>query len=349
MQPTNFRVIEWNTDGVQLLDQRKLPTEEVYRLYDDWRAVAEAIREMVVRGAPAIGIAAAYGIVLAARRLEVGGHAVDMTSMAMAFDGLASTRPTAVNLFWALDRMRAVLATPARDRPMSAVLEAEARSIHREDGEMCAAMGRFGATLLGQQARVLTHCNAGALATGGIGTALGVIRYAFAQGRVSQVYADETRPFLQGARLTAWELAKDRIPVTVITDNMAAHFMQTGLIDAVIVGTDRITARGDVANKIGTYGLAVLCKHHNIPLYVIGPTSTVDLATEHGSDIIIEQRPDREVTHAGATQLVPDGVAVANPAFDITPAELVTAIVTEKGILKYPYAHGLRSHVAGEG
>ena len=298
-----------------------------------WQEVGAAIRDMVVRGAPAIGITAAYGVVLAAQAGE---------KMDAVFEGLAATRPTAINLFWALDRMRALVdagAAPTR-------LAHEASAIHAEDRAMCEAMGAHGAELLPADARVLTHCNAGALATGGHGTALGVIRSGHALGRVKLVLADETRPFLQGGRLTAWELAKDGVPVEVITDNMAGHFMQRGEIDAVIVGTDRIAANGDVANKIGTYALAVLCAAHDIPFYVAGPTSTVDLDTPTGAEIPIEQRPSAEVTHVGGRQLVPAGVPVRNPAFDVTPARLVTAIITEHGVLRPPYGPGLRAHVA---
>lgn len=329
----SFSPIEWRGDRVVLIDQRALPAIETHVECTDWRGVADAIREMVVRGAPAIGITAAYGVVLAAQQGEPLGP---------VYEGLAATRPTAVNLFWALDRMRRLTDTAAS----TAALEAEACAIQAEDRAMCEAMGAHGAVLLPKAARVLTHCNAGALATGGHGTALGVIRSAHAMGRVAQVLADETRPFLQGARLTAWELHRDGVPTEVITDNMAGHFMQLGQVDAVIVGTDRIAANGDVANKIGTYTLAVLCKAHDIPFYVAGPTSTIDLACPSGTEIPIEQRPDTEVTHVGGRQLVPGGVPVRNPAFDVTPAKLVTAIITEHGVLRAPYASGLAAHVA---
>lgn len=346
MKSDGFETIAWTGDAVVLLDQRRLPVEETYLRCPDWPAVAEAITSMVVRGAPAIGITAAYGVVLAARAAAADGqHPRD--ALTEAFAGLADTRPTAVNLFWALDRMRRGLAALPLDLPSAVrALEAEAQAIHAEDRAMCAAMGAHGATLLPAGARVLTHCNTGALATGGEGTALAMIREGWRQGRVSQVWVDETRPFLQGSRLTAWELHRDGVPLRVITDNMAAWFMARGEVDAVIVGTDRITANGDVANKIGTYGLAVLSQAHDIPFYVVGPTSTIDLDTPRGDQIRIEQRPAREVTHVGPTRLVPDGARVANPAFDITPARLVTAIVTESGVIRAPYGPGLAAHVA---
>ncbi|MGK0357906.1 MAG: methylthioribose-1-phosphate isomerase [Bradymonadia bacterium] len=328
----SFSPIHWVDDRVVLIDQRALPSVETHVECATWEDVACAIRDMVVRGAPAIGITAAYGVVLAARA---------GVEMAPVFDGLAATRPTAVNLFWALARMRAHVDAGASIE----ALTREACAIHAQDRAMCEAMGAHGAALLPPHSRVLTHCNAGALATGGHGTALGVIRSAHAQGRIRLVLADETRPFLQGSRLTAWELAKDGVAVEVITDNMAGHFMQRGEVDAVIVGTDRIAANGDVANKIGTYTLAVLCAAHDIPFYVAGPTSTIDLSTPTGAEIPIEQRPSSEVTHVGGRQLVPTAVPVRNPAFDVTPARLVTAIITEYGVLRPPYRPGLQAHV----
>ena len=346
MELTSFRTIEWDSKSVTLLDQRKLPTHEVYVRYTRWSDLANAIRWMVVRGAPAIGITAAYAIVLSARQLQADGHKISLATLEETFHGLANTRPTAVNLFWALTRMKHVLDVCESDIDTLQRLEAEAIAIHEEDKAMCDDMGAHGARLLSEGSRVLTHCNAGALATGGSGTALAVIRHAHHSGRLTHVYADETRPFLQGSRLTSWELARDGIPVSVITDNMAAYMMQQGQVDAVIVGTDRVSANGDVANKIGTYGLAVLCRHHSIPFYVIAPTSTIDLDTANGTQIEIERRPDREVTHVGETQIVPTEVPVENPAFDVTPAELVTAIVTEKGIIRPPFNTGLVEHVA---
>jgi len=342
-EESGFSTIDWHGDALVLLDQRHLPVVEDYVRCADWVTVAEAITTMVVRGAPAIGITAAYGVVLAARATTEWPADLDA-----AFDGLAGTRPTAVNLFWALDRMRRrVTSTAELDRRAALeALEAEARAIHDEDRAMCAAMGAHGAALLPEGARVLTHCNTGALATGGDGTALAVIRRAWRDGRLGQVYADETRPFLQGSRLTAWELHRDAVPVRVITDGMPGWLMARGEVDAVIVGTDRVAANGDVANKIGTYGLAVLCRHHGIPFYVAGPTSTVDLETATGADIRIERRPDREVTHVGPTRIVPEGVEVENPAFDVTPADLVTAIITEKGVIRAPYGPALAAQIA---
>lgn len=343
MKPAAPPVIDWRGDALALLDQRLLPTEETTVVCTDWPAVADAIKAMVVRGAPAIGITAAYGVALAARHRQPR-----LDALRDALDGLAATRPTAVNLFWALRRMQtrleALATAPAAEA--RAALEAEAIAIHDEDRAMCAAMGRHGAALLPDRARVLTHCNTGALATGGDGTALAVIRRAWRDGRLTRVYADETRPFLQGARLTAWELHREGIPTHVITDGMAAFMMARGEIDAVIVGTDRVAANGDVANKIGTYGLAVLAAAHGLPFYVAGPTSTLDLATPDGSAIAIERRPDREVTHIGPTRIVPEGVAVENPAFDITPARLVTAIITEHGVIRPPDPAALAAHVA---
>ncbi len=329
-----FATIEWRGDGLSLIDQRKLPTEETYVHCPDWQTVAEAITTMVVRGAPAIGITAAYGVVLAAQAAD-GPLEV---ALEPAFAGLAATRPTAVNLFWALDRMRRRLDGLPDDRAAAvAALESEARSIHDEDRAMCGAMGRHGAALLAEGCRVLTHCNTGALATGGDGTAAAVIRQAWRDGKLVRAYADETRPFLQGSRLTAWELHRDGVPVTVITDNMAGWLMARGEVDAVIVGFDRVAANGDGANKIGTYALAVLCKHHGIPFYFVGPTSSIDPDTAGGAAIRIERRPDREVTHVGPTRLVPEGVPVENPAFDVTPAALVHGIITEHGVMRPPY------------
>lgn len=347
MSTTSFSTISFDGDAVVLLDQRKLPVEETYVRCETWLDVARGIREMVVRGAPAIGITAAWGVYIGARDADAKTADALETALAPIFEGLAATRPTAVNLFWALDRMRSRIDSMAGSdvKDIIAALEKEAGLIHAEDREMCAAMGKHGAALFAPGARVLTHCNTGALATGGDGTALAVIRAAWAQKRLSLVYADETRPFLQGARLTAWELHKDGIPTRVITDGMGAHFMQKGEIDGVIVGTDRIAANGDVANKIGTYALAVACHHHGVPFYVAGPTSTIDLETATGREIEIEQRPAREVTHVGNVRIVPEGVAVLNPAFDITPAALVSAIITEHGVISAPYGPGLMGHV----
>ncbi len=347
MSKTTFETISFDGEAVVLLDQRKLPVEETYVRCATWSEVAHGIREMVVRGAPAIGITAAWGVYLGARDAGAEKWSALAQALEPVFAGLAATRPTAVNLFWALDRMRSCLAG-LEGHDMSEVLSSlrqEATLIHEEDRRMCAAMGRHGAPLFDPGTRILTHCNTGALATGGDGTALAVIRAAWAQERVTLVYADETRPFLQGSRLTAWELHKDGIPTRVITDGMGPHFMKKGEIDAVIVGTDRIAANGDVANKIGTYALAVACHYHGLPFYVAGPTSTIDLRTASGEEIEIEQRPAREVTHVGDVRIVPAGVAVLNPAFDVTPAALVTGIITEHGVISAPYGPGLAAHV----
>ncbi|MBL8679442.1 MAG: S-methyl-5-thioribose-1-phosphate isomerase [Myxococcales bacterium] len=323
-------------DAVVMLDQRLLPTEETYYRYDTVEQVAEGIRAMVVRGAPAIGISAAYGLALAARSDRARGDF--MGEISRAGELLAATRPTAVNLFWAIERVTAKcrdwadLGHEERSRRVAD----EAIAIHREDVEACKTMGAIGAQWMPEDGVVLTHCNAGALATGGYGTALGVIRAAIAAGKKIRVLADETRPYLQGARLTAWELHMDGIAVEVITDNMAAHFFSRGEIQAVVVGSDRIAANGDVANKIGTYGVACLARLHEKPFVVAAPWSTVDLRTADGSGIPIEERSSEEVTHVGAKQLVPTGVRARHPGFDVTPARLVTAIVTERGAATPP-------------
>jgi methylthioribose-1-phosphate isomerase len=313
-------------DGVlRLLDQRLLPEREVWLEYRDFREVARAIKDMVVRGAPAIGCTAAYGVAIGVRQ---------NAALADVIATLRATRPTAVNLFWALDQMAAV------QPPTVEALEQRAREIHLADVAACIAMGEAGAPLL-PDGTVLTHCNAGALATGGYGTALGVIRAAHATGRKLRVFADETRPFLQGARLTAWELHKSGIDVTVITDNMAAHLMQRGEIQSVIVGADRIAANGDTANKIGTYGVALAARAHGLPFFVAAPLSTIDLKTPDGAQIPIEERDAREVTHVGERRLAPDGVGVRNPAFDVTPAALIAAIITERGVARAPYVESI--------
>jgi methylthioribose-1-phosphate isomerase len=330
---TNFSAVELMLDdsSVVMLEQRKLPLVEEYVELRTSAEVARAIRDMVVRGAPAIGISAAYGMVLAARR-ATGDLSRALSSAA---DELKAARPTAVNLAWAVERMLATAEGLGGQSTTSQVegLAAEARRIHREDVEANVTMGRLGAERVPDGATVLTHCNAGALATGGYGTALGVIRAARDLGKRIRVLADETRPYLQGARLTAWELWRDGIDVTVITDNAAASFFASGAIDLAVVGSDRIAANGDVANKIGTYGVATLCRAHDRPFYVAAPWSTVDEDCASGAAIPIEQRPDREITHIGTTQLVPSEVAVANPSFDVTPARLVDAIFTERGVI----------------
>ena len=327
-----MEAIRWENNALYLLDQTRLPAEERWLRYTEYRAVARAIRSMVVRGAPAIGITAAYAMVLAAQESACKGDFPVAMSQAKAV--LAASRPTAVNLFWALDRMERCWQTAGPDLPR---LEEEARAIHREDIQMNEAMGKAGAELVPEGARVLTHCNAGALATGGYGTALGVIRAAHAQGKVSMVYADETRPLLQGARLTACELVKDQIPVTLICDDMAGCLMAQGKIDMVVVGCDRMAANGDFANKIGTYSLAVLAKHHGIPFYTALPSSTIDLSIPDGSHIPVEQRDGQEVACFAGLQTGPLGVQTWNPAFDVTPHDLLTAVITERGVLHPPF------------
>ena len=343
--------IDWQDDAIVMIDQRKLPASEIYVSCKTAQEVAKAIRTMVIRGAPAIGVAAAMGIALGMRRSKATGTKQFATEFQKLCDLMAATRPTAVNLFWAIEQVKRVFAEAAQGGgsvdEIKQRLEAEARRIHDADVASCRAMGAFGADLVPQDARILTHCNAGALATAGYGTALGVIRAAAEQGKKVAVLADETRPFLQGARLTAWELVKDGIDTTVITDNMAASMMRLGNVDLVVVGADRIAANGDVANKIGTYGVAVLAKEHEIPFYVAAPLSTIDLNTADGSKIPIEERSDREVTHIGASRLTPAGAHIRNPAFDVTPAKYVTAIITERGIARPPFHESLAALVEG--
>jgi methylthioribose-1-phosphate isomerase len=337
--------IEWKDDAVVMIDQRKLPASEVYVTCKTANDVAKAIKTMVIRGAPAIGVAAAMGIAVGMLRSRATGTKQFTTEFQKTCDLMAGTRPTAVNLFWAIERMKKAFAAAAQDGQsvdeIKRRLVAEARAIHDEDVQSCKTMGAHGASLVPESARILTHCNAGALATAGYGTALGVIRAAAEQGKTIAVLADETRPFLQGARLTAWELVRDGIKTTVITDNMAGAMMRLGQVDLVVVGADRIAANGDVANKIGTYSVAVLAHEHGIPFYVAAPLSTVDLQTPDGSRIPIEERNDREVTHLGATRLTPAGAHIRNPAFDVTPAKYVTAIITERGIARAPFAESL--------
>ena len=348
---SGIRPIRYSDGVLQLIDQRILPVEEVWLKYQDYREVAEAIRSMVVRGAPAIGVTAAYGAYFGARDIEADNYNDFISEFENICAVLAATRPTAVNLCWALDRMKSLLrANP--DQPVENLklgLEYEAMAINDEDIRINMSMGRHGAQLLPEQVRVLTHCNAGALATAGYGTALGVIRAAVAQGKDVTVLADETRPFMQGARLTAWELQQDNIPTVLICDNMAGYLMSKGAVDAVIVGADRIAANGDVANKIGTYTVAVLAKEHNIPFYVAAPTSTIDLQISEGTKIPIEERDIREVTHVGEQQMAPTDIAALNPAFDVTPADLVTAIITEFGVAKGNYKEQLATFVAKNG
>jgi methylthioribose-1-phosphate isomerase len=337
--------IEWKDDAVVMIDQRKLPAAEVYVSCRTANDVAKAIKTMVIRGAPAIGVAAAMGIALGMRRSKATGTKQFTTEFQKLCEVMAATRPTAVNLFWAIERMKRTFAEAAHSGSsvdeLKDRLAVEARKIHDEDVQSCRDMGAHGAELVPDEARILTHCNAGALATAGYGTALGVIRAAAERGKRVAVLADETRPFLQGARLTAWELVKDGIETTVITDNMTASMMRLGNVDLVVVGADRIAANGDVANKIGTYGVAVLAREHGIPFYVAAPLSTIDLDTPEGSGIPIEERNDREVTHVGSTRLTPEGAKIRNPAFDVTPARYVTAIITERGVARPPYEESL--------
>jgi methylthioribose-1-phosphate isomerase len=345
-----IQTLEWTDNGVRFLDQTKLPTEETYVNCTTYQEVADVIRNMVVRGAPAIGVAAALGIALGVKNSQAENVGDLKRDLDQICEVIGKTRPTAVNLFWAIRRMQQKFDT-LRTRPVSETKQAiveEAQRMHAEDIAINQAMGKHGAALMPASGSVLTHCNAGALATAGYGTALGVIRAAVEQGKKIHVYADETRPFLQGSRLTAWELVKDGIPTTVISDNMSGAIMRQGKIGAVIVGADRIAANGDVANKIGTYTVAVLAKEHGIPFYVAAPISTVDLETPNGSKIPIEQRNPVEVTTIAGKLMTPEGVQIENPAFDVTPAKYVTAIVTERGIARAPYGESLSALVKGE-
>ncbi|MFU8857190.1 MAG: S-methyl-5-thioribose-1-phosphate isomerase [Deferrisomatales bacterium] len=340
----SFHTLAWKGDRLVLLDQTLLPGAEVYREYTDYRGVAEAISGMVVRGAPAIGVTAAFGIALAARELGRDGAEELCRRLEPVYETLLATRPTAVNLSWAVERMRrraeGLVGRPGEEAIEA--LEVEALAILREDVAANRRLGRLGAELLPTRATVLTHCNAGALATAGYGTALGVVRAAVEAGKQIEVLADETRPLLQGARLTAWELLRDGIPVTLLTDNMAGYRLGRGGVDAVLVGADRIAGNGDVANKIGTYPLSVLAREHGVPFYVAAPLSTVDFSVEDGSRIPIEERSGLEVTHWAGVPVAPAGVSVWNPAFDVTPAANVSAIITEAGIARPPYRESLR-------
>jgi methylthioribose-1-phosphate isomerase len=341
MLPTIAR----EADAVVMIDQRKLPAQEIYVRCKTASEVAKAIKTMVIRGAPAIGVAAAMGLALGMRKSKATGTQKFAAEFQTMCELMAATRPTAVNLFWAIDRMKrtfadAVQAGESVDQ-IKDRLDLEAERIHDEDVASCRAMGAFGAEVVPADARILTHCNAGALATAGYGTALGVIRCAVEKGKTVAVFADETRPFLQGARLTAWELVRDGINTTVITDNMAGALMHQGRVNFVVVGADRIAANGDTANKIGTYSVAVLAREHQIPFYVAAPLSTIDLKTPDGQHIPIEERNAREVTHVGGSQLAPEGVQVWNPAFDVTPNHLIAGIITERGIFRAPYTETL--------
>lgn len=336
-----------------MIDQRKLPAQEIYVRCRTAADVAKAIKTMVIRGAPAIGVAAALGISLGTRRSTYTGTQKFAAEFYKTCDLMAGTRPTAVNLFWAIDRMKRCFADGmAKGESVEQLkdrLDREADLIEAEDVASCRAMGAFGAAVVPQDAKILTHCNAGALATAGYGTALGVIRGAVEAGKTVAVFADETRPFLQGARLTAWELVKDGINTTVITDNMSGALMRQGKVNFVVVGADRIAANGDTANKIGTYSVAVLAREHNVPFYVAAPLSTIDLKTLDGSGIPIEERNSREVTHVGSNQLAPEGASVWNPAFDVTPNHLIAGIITEKGIFRAPYTESLARAFAPAG
>ena len=337
--------IELQDDVIVMVDQRKLPAQELYVRCRNAQEVAKAIRTMVIRGAPAIGVAAAMGIALGMKKSSARGTRQYAVEFQKTCEMMAATRPTAVNLFWAIERMKRAFAEGAQagESPveLSARLEREARSIHDEDVANCRAMGAFGAEMVPDGARVLTHCNAGALATAGYGSALGVIRAAVGQGKTIAVFADETRPFLQGARLTAWELVRDGINTTVITESMAGPLMRAGEIDLVVVGADRIAANGDTANKIGTYTVAVLAHEHGVPFYVAAPLSTIDLSTPDGDHIPIEERDQREVSHLGSARLTPEGAKIRNPAFDVTPHRYIAGIITEKGIFRPPYTESL--------
>ena len=338
--------IDLQDDVIVMVDQRKLPAQEVYVRCRTAPEVAKAIRTMVIRGAPAIGVAAAYGIALGMKRSTARGTNQFAVEFQKLCDLMAGTRPTAVNLFWAIDRLKAVFAAGAQagESPdeIAARLVREAQSIHDEDVANCRLMGGHGAAVVPDNARVLTHCNAGALATAGYGSALGVIRAAVEQGKRIAVFADETRPFLQGARLTAWELVREGINTTVITESMAGPLMRAGEIDVVVVGADRIAANGDTANKIGTYTVAVLAHEHRVPFYVAAPLSTIDLNTPDGDTIPIEERDQREVSHLGSSRLTPVGAHIRNPAFDVTPHRYISGIITERGILRPPYTDSLK-------
>lgn len=340
-----MEAITWLDDRVRLLDQTRLPQQEAYIETADHRLLAAAIRELKVRGAPLIGIAAAYGLALAARGIETADREDFLSRLAEAAGELAATRPTAVNLSWALKRLLALAQASASPEEARRVLIQEALRLHREDEEANRRLGAAGADLLPVEAVVLTHCNTGWLATGGYGTALGVIRAAWERGKLARVYTTETRPLLQGARLNAWELAGDGIPVTLIADSAAGWLLRRGEIDAVVVGADRIAANGDVANKIGTYTLAVLAQENRVPFYVAAPTSSIDLSLANGEEIPIEERPAREVTTCGGLSIAPEGVEVANPAFDVTLHPYVTAIVTENGVARPPYVEALAALV----
>ena len=340
----NVETLRWNDGRLELIDQRRLPLEFEYLACEDAQQTARAIRDMVVRGAPAIGCTAAYGVALEAQRHAGAARARFDAALEQSYAVLAASRPTAINLFWAIARMRqchAQTRSGSTQQAATALLDL-AQKMRGDDIEICRAIGRHGATLIAEGARIMTHCNAGALATAGHGTALGVIRSARDAGKRISVIANETRPYLQGARLTAWEMVQEQIPVTLVTDNMAGHLMQQGRVDIIVVGADRIAANGDTANKIGTYTLAVLAERHRIPFYLAAPLSTIDSAIADGSAIPIEERDPAEVTGFRGMRWAPEGVSVANPAFDITPAALITGLITEKGVINRPDASKIR-------
>lgn len=342
--------IEWTNAGVVMLDQRRLPAEEISFTYTDYRGVAKAIRDMVIRGAPAIGVAAAMGVAIGVQKSAATSVEALQTEFAEICETLAQTRPTAVDLFWALERMKRRFAEVSGKADLAGIRKEmieEARLVHLEKLEIDEAIGRFGAEFMPMSGQVMTQCNAGALATGGIGTALGVIRVAYQQGRRIHVLVPETRPYLQGARLTAWELHRAEIPLTVITDNMVGHFLKSGKVGAIVTGADRIAANGDTANKIGTYPMAVLAKGNNVPFYIAAPISTLDLSIADGTQIPIEERSTEEVTHMQGVRIAPAGVHAAHPAFDVTPNQYIHAIFTERGVAKAPYTESLRELAAG--
>jgi methylthioribose-1-phosphate isomerase len=342
-----IKTIEWTDEGVVMIDQRRLPAEELYPVFKTHEEVARAIEEMIIRGAPALGVAAAMGVALGVKNSRASSAEEFEREFELICERISKTRPTAINLFWGVERMRWAYKRLKRDGASPDEIEKrlieEAIAIHQEDIASNRRMGKFGAELIPDEATILTHCNAGALATAGFGTALGVIRAAVEAGKRVRVLADETRPFLQGARLTAWELAKDEIPVTLITDGMAGHFLKSGQVDCVVVGADRIAANGDVANKIGTYMVAVAAHANNVPFYVAAPLSTVDLEINSGDQIPIEQRSTDEVTHIRGEQIAPAGIEAANPAFDVTPHRYVSAIITDAGVAREPYDTSLKA------
>ncbi len=339
---TDYQPIEWLDDQVRIIDQTRLPRAEVYIELDDYRSVASAIMELKIRGAPAIGIAGAYAVALGARKIESASRDEFLKKLQGVIDTIAATRPTARNLFFALERMKNAAESVKSTAHIRKTLVDEALKIHQEEADATRQLSLFGLELIKDGWTVLTHCNTGPLATSGYGTALGVIILAHQQGKKIKVIATETRPLLQGARLTTWELKKAGIPVTLITDSMAGYFMRMGKVDCIITGADRIAANGDAANKIGTYTLAVLAKEHNIPFYIAAPTSTIDSSLKTGDEIPIEERGPDEVTHIQGVPIAPEGIAAANPAFDVTPHKYISAIITEKGIIREPYGKGIK-------